>query len=170
MLRSLNKRPAFCSRPTAVNLQDASFKLSAALDAVISLPQATPESVTGTAIAFAEGMREADIACNREIGKHGMHAIIAEVNDRGRRGGGGLRVLTHCNTGSLATVQYGTALGCIRALHENGKLERAFCTETRCAPLCPTVCPLKENETPVVRPSIFSWLGFTYPLFLAEYW
>ena len=43
-------------------------------------------------------------------------------------------MLTHCNTGSLATVQYGTALGCVRALHEAGELAHAFCTETRCEP------------------------------------
>ncbi len=42
-----------------------------------------------------------------------------------------VRVLTHCNTGSLATAGYGTALGVIRALHEAGKLEHAYCTETR---------------------------------------
>jgi methylthioribose-1-phosphate isomerase len=42
-----------------------------------------------------------------------------------------VRVLTHCNTGSLATAAYGTALGVVRALHEAGRLEHAFCTETR---------------------------------------
>jgi methylthioribose-1-phosphate isomerase len=40
-------------------------------------------------------------------------------------------VLTHCNTGSLATAAYGTALGIIRALHDAGALEHAYCTETR---------------------------------------
>ena len=40
-------------------------------------------------------------------------------------------MLTHCNTGSLATARYGTALGVIRYLHSQGKLERAYCTETR---------------------------------------
>jgi methylthioribose-1-phosphate isomerase len=38
---------------------------------------------------------------------------------------------THCNTGSLATAGYGTALGVIRALHEQGVLRTAYCTETR---------------------------------------
>ena len=42
-----------------------------------------------------------------------------------------LRVLTHCNTGALATAAYGTALGVVRALAERGQLERAYCTETR---------------------------------------
>ena len=39
--------------------------------------------------------------------------------------------MTHCNTGSLATGGYGTALGVIRALHDMGRLELAYCTETR---------------------------------------
>ena len=43
----------------------------------------------------------------------------------------GLRVITHCNTGSLATAQYGTALGVARWLNERGLLETLFCTETR---------------------------------------
>nr|CAG4644900.1 EOG090X08IP [Leptodora kindtii] len=42
-----------------------------------------------------------------------------------------LRVLTHCNTGSLATAGYGTALGVIRKLQEKGLLEHVYCTETR---------------------------------------
>jgi hypothetical protein len=54
------------------------------------------------------------------------------VAARGRtRKGGKVRVLTHCNTGSLATAAYGTALGVLRALHEAGALEHAYCTETR---------------------------------------
>ncbi len=40
-------------------------------------------------------------------------------------------VLTHCNTGSLATGGFGTALGVVRALHARGALERVYCTETR---------------------------------------
>ena len=73
-------------------------------------------------------MQEADVAANRAIGAAGA-AAIREAAGRA----GGLRVLTHCNTGSLATVQYGTALGCLRALHAAGDLARAYCTETRCA-------------------------------------
>ena len=39
--------------------------------------------------------------------------------------------LTHCNTGSLASAGFGTALGAVRALHEMGRLRTAYCTETR---------------------------------------
>ena len=42
-----------------------------------------------------------------------------------------VKILTHCNTGSLATGGYGTALGVIRALHHSGRLDVAYCTETR---------------------------------------
>ena len=42
-----------------------------------------------------------------------------------------VKILTHCNTGSLATGGYGTALGVIRALQDLGRLHTAFCTETR---------------------------------------
>lgn len=42
-----------------------------------------------------------------------------------------LQILTHCNTGSLATAEYGTALGVIRATAEADKLKHAYCTETR---------------------------------------
>ena len=42
-----------------------------------------------------------------------------------------LKILTHCNTGSLATGGYGTALGVIRALKELGHITMAYCTETR---------------------------------------
>ena len=40
-------------------------------------------------------------------------------------------ILTHCNTGSLATAGYGTALGVVRALHAKQQLKMTYCTETR---------------------------------------
>lgn len=68
-------------------------------------------------------MLATDVASNKAIGAFGADAL-----SQGRTG---MRVLTHCNTGSLATAAYGTALGVIRALHAQGKLETAVCTETR---------------------------------------
>lgn len=50
---------------------------------------------------------------------------------QGRTGGRKLRLLTHCNTGSLACAGYGTALGVVRALHEMGRVEMVYCSETR---------------------------------------
>jgi hypothetical protein len=67
------------------------------------------------------------------IGAAGAAALVAAAKARGKGDptSGKLRVLTHCNTGSLATAAYGTALGVIRALQEGGQLEHAYCTETR---------------------------------------
>lgn len=63
---------------------------------------------------------------------YGADALLAAVTARGKgTSSGKVRVLTHCNTGSLATAGYGTALGIIRMLHERGLLEHAYCTETR---------------------------------------
>lgn len=72
-------------------------------------------------------MLAADVASNKAIGAYGAEALLQAKPASGN----GMRVLTHCNTGSLATSQYGTALGVIRALHAQGKLETAICTETR---------------------------------------
>lgn len=68
------------------------------------------------------------------IGAAGAAALLSAVAARGRanaRPSGKVTVLTHCNTGSLATAGYGTALGVVRALHEMGKLERCYACETR---------------------------------------
>jgi methylthioribose-1-phosphate isomerase len=61
-----------------------------------------------------------DIEINRRIGLNGQKLLPNES-----------RILTHCNTGSLATAGYGTALGVIRAAVENGKSLRVFADETR---------------------------------------
>lgn len=71
-----------------------------------------------------EAMLSKDIADNRAIGEFGAAAILNGI-------AGNVRVLTHCNTGSLATAGYGTALGVVRRLHELGRLEHVYCTETR---------------------------------------
>ena len=66
------------------------------------------------------------------IGKHGAEGMLRAI--AGSNGSGAerpLRVLTHCNTGALATAAYGTALGVVRSLGEQGRLERTYCTETR---------------------------------------
>ncbi|NXB04732.1 MTNA isomerase, partial [Cnemophilus loriae] len=73
-----------------------------------------------------EGLLEKDRRDNRNIGMHGASHILGRVP-----GGGPVTLLTHCNTGTLATAGYGTALGVVRALHQRGSLSRVFCTETR---------------------------------------
>jgi methylthioribose-1-phosphate isomerase len=117
-----------CSRPTAVNLLDSARKLSKLVTDAASAADATGQSVTAAVIDYAEQMIQDDVDANMAIGAHGKEAILAAAAPGG---GAGVSVLTHCNTGSLATVRYGTALGCIRALHDANKLAHAFCTETR---------------------------------------
>ncbi|GFS33759.1 NagB/RpiA/CoA transferase-like superfamily protein [Actinidia rufa] len=67
-----------------------------------------------------------DVASNKAIGSYGASLIQNQLKHLNM-----LSILTHCNTGSLATAGYGTALGVIRALHDAGVLERAYCTEKR---------------------------------------
>ncbi|KAL5203933.1 hypothetical protein ABZP36_008804 [Zizania latifolia] len=67
-----------------------------------------------------------DVADNKSIGLHGAEFLKQQLGNSKHTS-----VLTHCNTGSLATAGYGTALGVVRALHSGGILEKAFCTETR---------------------------------------
>lgn len=62
-----------------------------------------------------------DIEDNKAIGRHGCEAILNSLS-----GDGTVRVLTHCNTGSLATAAYGTALGVIRSLHNTKRLGETF--------------------------------------------
>ena len=65
-------------------------------------------------------MHQEDIACNRALGQHGQTLIES-----------GHTILTHCNTGALATVGYGTALGVVRAAWEQGKQIQVLVDETR---------------------------------------
>lgn len=92
------------ARPTAVNLFWA-------IDRVMASDSPLKE---------AKKMYNEDIETNKAIGKHG--ASIIDENDT---------ILTHCNAGALACVDYGTALGVIRAAHEDGKNINVICDETR---------------------------------------
>jgi methylthioribose-1-phosphate isomerase len=115
------------SRPTAVNLFQAISQLKFVIaDAKNTLPDKTDSIgvLAENLISYAEGMLEKDLADNHAIGSFGADLFKSA-------GPSSLRLLTHCNTGSLATVGYGTALGVIRALHEKGQLAHAFATETR---------------------------------------
>ncbi|XP_010611767.1 methylthioribose-1-phosphate isomerase [Fukomys damarensis] len=88
---------------------------------------ATEEAVRERVIRHAEDMLEKDLRDNHSIGDLGAHHLLQRAAPKG----GKVTVLTHCNTGALATAGYGTALGVIRSLHRLGRLEHAFCTETR---------------------------------------
>jgi len=104
------------TRPTAVNLFWA-------IDRILNKARSFAGNVEGLATFVAEEAQkiaDEDVMANRLIGKYGAELI----ND-------GDVVLTHCNAGALATVEYGTALGIIRASWEQGKKIRVIATETR---------------------------------------
>ncbi|MBP1660915.1 MAG: mtnA, partial [Candidatus Aminicenantes bacterium] len=71
-------------------------------------------------VAEARAIEEEDVRTNEAIGRHGR-GLIPD----------GATVLTHCNAGELATAGYGTAVGVIRAAHDQGKKVRVFADETR---------------------------------------
>ena len=64
------------------------------------------------------------------MGSSGAQAIEASASGKSKDKQR-LNILTHCNTGSLATAGYGTALGVIRSLQARNKLKHVYCTETR---------------------------------------
>lgn len=104
------------TRPTAVNLFWA-------IDRVMKVAKnasGSKEAVVAAVVAEANLMADEDVEVNRRMGKHG--ATLIEDGDV---------VLTHCNAGSLATVDYGTALGVIRAAIEEGKEVKVISCETR---------------------------------------
>ena len=116
------------SRPTAVNLKNAADRLK---DIVKIAASKSPQDSAEVRQAFenaAEQMLVVDLQDNHAIGKYGAEWISQHVP---RGSSPPVSVLTHCNTGSLATAGYGTALGVVRALHNAGSLRRAYCTETR---------------------------------------
>ncbi|TGZ82032.1 putative translation initiation factor [Ascodesmis nigricans] len=117
------------SRPTAVNLADAVYKLKNIVRRAVEEGK-EGRDVRETYLVAAEKMLVDDVQDNRNIGDFGAEWIIREVAPE-KKEKGGVRVLTHCNTGSLATAGYGTALGIIRSLYTKQSLTHAYCTETR---------------------------------------
>jgi len=100
------------TRPTAVSLFSA-------IDRVLTACKKAKD-VRGTAVSEACRIAEEDIDKNRRIGENGEKLIQD-----------GSTILTHCNAGALATVDYGTALGVVRACVEKGKRVQVIATETR---------------------------------------
>lgn len=103
------------ARPTAVNLQWAVRRMLRVAEAESDLA-----GVKSRLLAEAQLMQEEDDATNRRMGIAGSELMPD-----------GGSVLTHCNTGALATAGFGTALGVIRAGWEEGKRFQVFNTETR---------------------------------------
>ncbi|KAM5170053.1 methylthioribose-1-phosphate isomerase [Mantella aurantiaca] len=114
------------ARPTAVNMKKASDELKSFLAEEAEKPGVTAQELTERVIQWAESLLEKDVGDNRKIGELGAQHILETTQATS-----GVCIMTHCNTGSLATAGHGTALGVIRSLHSLGRLSHVFCTETR---------------------------------------
>jgi S-methyl-5-thioribose-1-phosphate isomerase len=102
------------ARPTAVNLR----REVAATAAAIPRGAAAVE-------AAANAVRDATIAVSRQISERGARYLMESAGDVP------LKIHTHCNTGTLACLGWGTALGVIRALHDQRALAHVIVDETR---------------------------------------
>ncbi|MGI9031459.1 MAG: S-methyl-5-thioribose-1-phosphate isomerase, partial [Ilumatobacteraceae bacterium] len=101
------------ARPTAVNLAWAVDRVLARLD-----------DGTAALVAEAAAMADEDVAINQRMGERGAD-LLAELSVVPAR------IHTHCNTGALAAVDWGTALGVVRALHARGGVLSVTVDETR---------------------------------------
>ncbi|KAI8950523.1 hypothetical protein F4801DRAFT_343676 [Xylaria longipes] len=123
------------SRPTAVDLSNAITHLKSVVRGVdvSALDAAAAKSaIVDAYIVAAEDIFTKDTQTNLRIGAHGAEWLLSNAPTASKSASGGkVAVLTHCNTGSLATSGHGTALGIVRSLHSAGNLSHAFCTETR---------------------------------------
>ncbi|MFM7211156.1 MAG: S-methyl-5-thioribose-1-phosphate isomerase [Actinomycetota bacterium] len=102
------------ARPTAVNLAWGVDRVRPAMSGGVA-----------AVLSEAHAIVVEDQAANRALSRIGADWILARVERRP------VRVLTHCNTGDLATTGWGTALGIIREMHERGELEMVYADETR---------------------------------------
>jgi S-methyl-5-thioribose-1-phosphate isomerase len=101
------------ARPTAVNL-------AWGVDQVMARHEDGPDAVLVEALAILE----ADAVRNRALGERGADWLAEHVR-------GPVVVQTHCNAGALACVEWGTALGVVRSLHERDRLGHVYVDETR---------------------------------------
>jgi methylthioribose-1-phosphate isomerase len=105
------------TRPTAVNLFWATDRI---LQAAHNSTETESGRLVLELIDEAQRLADEDVEINRRMGAHGATLIEDGYN-----------ILTHCNAGALATVDYGTALAVVRAAHEQGKGIHVWVDETR---------------------------------------
>ena len=106
------------ARPTAVNL---AWAVDRVIDCVGKRKEErSADDLRQIVLDEAQRIADEDVAINKRMGEHGA----ALIND-------GDTIIHHCNTGALATVDWGTALGVIRTAHEQGKRIHVFVDETR---------------------------------------
>ncbi len=105
------------ARPTAVNLAWAVDRMMKVLKANKNKDR---KALLRVLENEAQNIAQEDVETNRQIGLYG-HTVISENS----------KILTHCNTGALATVDFGTALGVIREAFRRNKNIHVYATETR---------------------------------------
>jgi methylthioribose-1-phosphate isomerase len=110
------------TRPTAVNLRWALDQMRGLLEPL------APGERAPAAWARAGEICDEDVARNRALGEHGL-APIREIAER--KGGAPVNILTHCNAGWLATVDWGTATSPIYQAHDAGIPVHVWVDETR---------------------------------------
>ncbi|WP_340381976.1 S-methyl-5-thioribose-1-phosphate isomerase [Streptomyces sp. SS7] len=103
------------ARPTAVNLMVCVDRVMTRFDEGLD-----------AVLAEAAAVQREDVEANRAMGAFGADWLLKRVGEDRP-----LRLLTHCNTGALATAGWGTALGVIRELHARGRVEVVYADETR---------------------------------------
>jgi methylthioribose-1-phosphate isomerase len=111
------------TRPTAVNL---AWAIDRQLDAIAGAN--SPEERQGTAYRTAQQIADEDAEYCRRIGEHGLK-LIRGLSEK--KGGGPVNVLTHCNAGWLAFVDYGSAASPLYAAHDSGIPVHVWVDETR---------------------------------------
>lgn len=118
MLNALNRAREMLSstRPTAVNLFWALDRMMK----VAAMFEGSASELVSALEAEAISIARDDFEANMRMGMFGAKLIPERAN-----------ILTHCNAGALATAGYGTALGVIRAAHEQGKKVHVWVDETR---------------------------------------
>jgi methylthioribose-1-phosphate isomerase len=109
------------TRPTAVNLRWALERMRTKLAPVPATARAATAWIEAAVIA------EEDVAANRALGAHGL-TLLRELHERTGRA---VQIMTHCNAGWLATVDYGTALAPIYLAHDAGIPVHVWVSETR---------------------------------------
>ncbi|KAI9734097.1 MAG: S-methyl-5-thioribose-1-phosphate isomerase [Claussenomyces sp. TS43310] len=155
----MGSRPTAVDLSNAIRLLKATVSVTAETnsnphEASSTQPSSDAGIIRQAYIAAAEKILEDDLSTNLAIGRYGAEYLrrqqmpvpvpVEEADDMryfttsppGTQGAPDrsyrkLSVLTHCNTGSLATSGHGTALGIIRSLHKMNYLDHAYCTETR---------------------------------------
>jgi methylthioribose-1-phosphate isomerase len=108
------------ARPTAVNLAWAVDQIISKVSTQSAQPLSDADAIRQCVLEEAQRIADEDVEINKRMAEHGA----ALIDD-------GDTVIHHCNTGALATVDWGTALGVIRTAHEQGKKIHVLVDETR---------------------------------------